>query len=93
MIAIASAVIASAAVFAMSRNRAPAAPIAAPTIVVTVSASAPAQSAIAEKPVATTTAAPIRPRLRVGSPPRGTASAPASAAPARPPIDVDPHAI
>jgi hypothetical protein len=93
MIAIASAAIASAAVFAMSRNRAPAAPGVAPTIVVTVSAAAPAQSSIAVQPVATTAAPARTQRPRVGSPPRGAASAPASAAPARPPIDVDPHAI
>ena len=83
LIAIASAAIASAAVFAMSRNRTPSTPAAAPTIIVTVSASAPAQSSIAVQPVSTTTAAPIRTaRPRVGAP-RWTASAPASAAPAR----------
>jgi len=98
MIAAASAAIASAAVFAMSRNRTgPAAQPSAPaTVTVTVTASA--YEIVSAPP---TTAAPARtqrPRISAPPPPpRATTVAPppttTTSAPARPPIDVDPHAI
>jgi len=95
MIAGASLAIASAAVFAMSRNRSgPAAQTSAPaTVTVTVTASAYeiVTAANSEQP----SVAPVRTqRPRVSSPPRATtAPTTTTSAPARPAIDVDPHAI
>jgi serine/threonine protein kinase len=100
MIAAASAAIASAAVFALSRNRAPTVQTSAPaTVTVTVAASAP-EAASAATAAVKTPVAPIRTSVRTRTgmpPPRATnsASPPAttSSAPARPPIDVDTHPI
>jgi serine/threonine protein kinase len=89
---------------ALSRNRAPLVqPAATTTVTVTVSAPFMAEpSAIhGGAHTASTAIAPVRPsRGRIGAPPppRATTNTPpppttTSSAPARPPIDVDPHAI
>jgi serine/threonine-protein kinase len=99
MIAAASLAIASAAVFAMSRNRTGAASQTSAPATVTVTVTASAYEIVSAAPTDTTAAPARTSRLRVSQPPVRATTAPppppttTTSAPARPPIDVDPHAI